>query len=72
MTWKIKAKDAKQASEVISDDPKYAIFKANQWRSQGLDVWIEDLNGNKVDEGALRKAAEQPHPNVPPLNYKFR
>ena len=46
MTWKIKAKGPKQTSEVISDDPKYAIFKADQWRSHGLEVWIEDINGN--------------------------
>jgi hypothetical protein len=71
MTWKIKAKSAKQTTEVISDDPKYAIFKVDQWRSQGLEVWIEDINGNKVDEAALRKAAGQTSPQAPPLNYKF-
>ncbi len=64
MTWKIKAKGAKQTTEVISDDPKYAIFKADQ-------VWIEDINGNKVDEAALRKAADQTYPHAPPLNYQF-
>jgi hypothetical protein len=41
MTWKIKAKGAKQTTEVISDDPKYAIFKADQWRSHGLSQAIE-------------------------------
>ena len=72
MTWKIKAKGAKQTTEVISDDPRYAIFKADQWRSQGLEIWIEDINGNKVDEAVLRKAAEQPHTNLPPLNHRFQ
>jgi hypothetical protein len=43
MTWKIKAKGAKQTTEVISDDSKHAIFKADQWRSHGLEVWIEDI-----------------------------
>ena len=71
MTWKIKAKGAKQTTEVISDDPKYTIFKADQWRSHGLEVWIEDINGNKVDEAALRKAADQTYPHAPPLNYQF-
>ena len=71
MTWKIKAKGTKQNTEVISDDPKFAIFKAEQWRSQGLEVWIEDINGNKVDEAALRKAADQTSSHVPPLNYEF-
>lgn len=67
MTWKIKAKSAKQ-KDIFSDDPKFALFKADQWRSLGLEVWIEDIHGNKVDEAALRKAAGQPHPGAPPLN----
>ena len=71
MTWKIKAKGAKQTTEVISDDPKYAIFKADQWRGHGLEVWIEDINGDKVDEAALRKAADETHQGLPPLNYPF-
>jgi len=71
MTWKIKAKGTKQNTEVISDDPKFAIFKAEQWRSQGLEVWIEDINGNKVDEAALRMAADQTLSPAPPLNHQF-
>ncbi len=71
MTWKIKAKGAKQIAEVVSDDPKYAVFKVNQWRSHGLEVWIEDINGNAVDEAALRKAADQTCQPLPPLNHRF-
>lgn len=69
MTWKIKAKGAKQTTEVISDDPKYAIFKADQWRSHGLEVWIEDINGN--NEAALRKAADQTYPYAPPTELSI-
>jgi hypothetical protein len=71
MTWKIKAKGTKQTNEVISDDPKYAISRADQWRSHGLEVWIEDMDGNKVDEAALRKAADQTSSHVPPQNFEF-
>ena len=71
MTWKIKAKGTKQGTEVVSDDPKCAISRADQWRSHGLEVWIEDINGNKVDEAVLRKAADQTNSHVPPLNYQF-
>jgi hypothetical protein len=71
MTWKIKAKGKQQATEIFSDDPKYAIFKVDQWRGKGLEVWIEDINGNKVDEAALRQAADQTSSQVPPLNYQF-
>jgi len=59
MTWKIKIKGEKYIAEVLSDDLSNAIFKADQWRSQGAEVWIEDVNGNKVEEATLSKADDQ-------------
>jgi hypothetical protein len=50
MTWKIKIKGEKYIAEALSDDLSDAIHKAEQWRSQGAEVWIEDVNGNKVEE----------------------
>jgi hypothetical protein len=61
MTWKIKIKGDKYIAEVVSDDLSHAIFKVDEWRSQGAEVWIEDVNGNKVDEATLSKAADQIH-----------
>jgi hypothetical protein len=61
MTWKINIKDDKYVAEVVSDDLSHAIFKVDEWRSQGAEVWIEDVNGNKVDEATLSKAADQIH-----------
>ena len=59
MAWKIKIKGEKYIAEVLSDDFSNAIFKADQWRSQGAEVWIEDVNGNKVEEVTLSKADDQ-------------
>ena len=50
MAWKIKVKGEKYIAEVLSDDLSDAMYRADQWRSQGADIWIEDLNGNKVEE----------------------
>lgn len=61
MTWKIKIKGEKYIAEVLLDDLVNAISKAGHWRSQGAEVWIEDVNGNKVDEATLSKAADQIH-----------
>ena len=36
-----------------------AIFKADQWRSQGAEVWIEDVNGNKVEEATPIKPDDE-------------
>ena len=59
MTWKIKIKGDKYVAELVSDDLSHAIFKVNEWRSQGAEVWIEDANGNKVDEAKLSTAPDQ-------------
>jgi hypothetical protein len=59
MTWKIKIKGEKYIAEVLSDDLSNAIFKMDQWRSQGAEVWIEDVNGNKLEEATLRNADDQ-------------
>jgi hypothetical protein len=61
MTWKIKIKGEKYIAEVLSDDLQTAIFKADQWRSQGAEVWIEDVNGHKVEEATLSKPDDQIH-----------
>ena len=61
MAWKIKIKGEKYIAEVLSDDLSNAIFKMVQWRSQGAEVWIEDVNGNKVGEVTLSKADDQIH-----------
>ena len=59
MTWKIKIKGEKYIAELLSDDLSRAISKADEWRSQGAEVWIEDANGNKVDEAKLTTAPDQ-------------
>ena len=61
MAWKIKIKGEKYIAEVLSDDFSNAIFKTDQWRRKGAEVWIEDVNGNKVEEATLSKADDQIH-----------
>jgi len=59
MSWKIKIKGDKYTAEALCDDLREAICKVDQWRSQGAEVWIEDVNGNTVDEATLTKPADQ-------------
>jgi hypothetical protein len=61
MTSEFKARGGKQTTEVISDDPKYAIFKGDQCRSHRLEVWIEDINGN----GRTPHWIKSKNPNAP-------
>jgi hypothetical protein len=61
MPWKIKIKGEKYIAEALSDDLGRAIFQADGWRNQGAEVWIEDENGNKIDEAAVSEAADETH-----------
>ena len=58
VTWKIKARRATQTSEILSDDARHAITAADELRMRGFEeVWIEDVNGNRIDEAELRRTA---------------
>ena len=61
MAWKIKIKGEKYIAEVLSDDLSNAKHRADQWRSQGAEVWIEDVNGIKVEEAKPNKPDDQIH-----------
>jgi hypothetical protein len=61
MTWKIKIKGDNYIAEALSDDLSQVISKVEKWRSQGAEAWIEDENGNKVDEATLSEASDQIH-----------
>ena len=62
MTWKIKIKGERYIAEVLADDLSNAIFKADQWRSQGAEeVWIEDADGKRVEESIKSNVDDQIH-----------
>ncbi len=61
MTWKIKIKGERYIAEVLADDLSNAIFKADRWRSQGAEVWIEDAEGNRVEESTMSNVDDQIH-----------
>jgi len=58
MTWKINARRATQTSEILSDDARHAIITADELRMRGFEeVWIEDTNGDRINEAELRTQA---------------
>jgi tripartite-type tricarboxylate transporter receptor subunit TctC len=44
-----------------SDDPKHALSLAQFLRTIGYNAWIEDTNGNEMDEKALKAAMRSSH-----------
>ena len=41
--------------------PKHALGRVQYLRTIGYNAWIEDTNGNEIDEKALKMAIRSPH-----------
>ena len=60
----VKAEGPSGRAKIHSDDPKHALGLAQYLRAIGYSAWIEDTNGNEVDEAALKMAIKSPHENA--------
>jgi hypothetical protein len=52
----VKAEGPSGRAKIHSDDPKHALGLAQYLRIIGYNAWIEDTNGNAIDEKALKMA----------------
>jgi hypothetical protein len=52
----VKAEGPSGCAKIRSDDPKHALGLAQYLRTIGYNAWIEDTNGNEIEEAALKKA----------------
>jgi len=52
----VKAEGPSGRAKIHSDDPKHALDLAQYLRAIGYSAWIEDTNGNAIDEKALKMA----------------
>jgi len=50
----VKAEGPSGPAKIHSDDPKHALGLAQYLRTIGYNVWIEDTNGNVIDEKVLK------------------
>jgi hypothetical protein len=57
----VKAEGPNGPAKIRSDDPKQALGLAQYLRTIGYDAWIEDTNGNAIEEGALKMAIRSRH-----------
>ena len=60
----VKAEGPSGPAKIQSDDPKHALGLVQYLRTIGYNVWIEDTNGNAIDE-ALKMAIRSRHENAP-------
>ena len=61
----VKAEGPSGRAKIHSDDPKHALGLAQYLRTIGYNAWIEDKNGNEIDEKALKMAIRSCHEDAP-------
>jgi hypothetical protein len=61
----VKAEGPSGRAKIRSDDLKHALGLAQYLRTIGYNVWIEDTNGNAIDEKALKMAIRSHHEDAP-------
>jgi hypothetical protein len=61
----VKADGPSGRAKIHSDNPKHALGLAQYLRTIGYNAWIEDTNGNAIEEGALKMAIRSRHEDAP-------
>jgi hypothetical protein len=61
----VKAEGPTGRAKIHSDNPKHALGLVQYLRTIGYDAWIEDTNGNAIDEKALKIAIRSYHEAAP-------
>ena len=61
----VKAEGPSGPAKIHSDDPKHALGLVQCLRTIGYDAWIEDTNGNAIDEKALKIAIRSYQEDIP-------
>jgi len=51
----VKAEGPRGRAKIHSDEPKHALGLVQYLRTIGYRAWIEDANGNEIEETALKK-----------------
>jgi hypothetical protein len=52
----VKAKGPSGSAKIQSDDPKHALGLVLYLRTIGYEAWVEDTDGNEIEETFLKNA----------------
>ena len=55
MSMIVKAEGPSGRARINSDGPKHALGLVQYLRSIGYEAWIEDADGNQIEETVLKK-----------------
>ena len=56
MSMVVKAEGPSGRAKINSDEPKHALGLVQYLRSIGYEAWIEDADGNEIEEAVLKTA----------------
>jgi len=57
----VKAEGPSGRAKIHSDEPKHALGLVQYLRTIGYKAWIEDANGNEIEEAVLKKLNQPYH-----------
>ena len=57
----VKAEGPSGRAKIHSDEPKHALGLVQYLRTIGYEAWIEDTNGNEIEEAVLKKVNQPDH-----------
>jgi hypothetical protein len=52
----VKAEGPSGRAKINSDEPKHALGLVQYLRSIGYEAWVEDADGNEIEEAVLKTA----------------
>jgi hypothetical protein len=61
----VKAEGPSGRAKIHSDEPKHALGLVQYVRTIGYNAWIEDANGNAIDENTLKMVIRSRHEVAP-------
>ena len=56
----VKAEGPSGPAKINSQEPKHALGLVQYLRTIGYKAWVEDTNGNEIEEAILKKAIKSP------------
>ncbi|HEV2715410.1 MAG TPA: hypothetical protein VGU64_09120 [Terriglobales bacterium] len=67
MNMIVKTEGPSGRAKIHSNEPKHALGLVHYLRTIGYKAWIEDTNGDEIDETALKKTIKSDKYEIPDL-----